>query len=827
MSLFSVDYVMCRTVRPMRLYRSVYDTDDCGIILPANSIFYSHKQYNPSDKKMVHVTEADNPEIPTGYWCSANSMQFMPVVDKTPQKKASDETGTEVESEKILVKAPGAVLYRDMTSDVVIPHGLAIGDTITTDHYAEIPKDGSIQMRYRIDDTDSKDDTIKGSWVLMNSAVRKVQRTAAPTATTATVENDEYGIATHDYVDDFKEDMASVEQFVENELEDGKQGMVNIYNNVSGKLDNVIIGATGYVNAGTDYFVTESGKVVGNRKKFWADFEADPIRTLANTALGFGYKALDIAGSAGEYLVGAITKWGGKVAENNGWAVRFDDVSVGDMADAMWGDVYGERSDEMHDIMGQPIGRMLFVHGMPFQYTHITDRRGKSDRFWGESGDEGTEGVASSGNELYGRSYSKDIAASMPIAIITPGVPKFLENLKSSFKKRNSAGNAILGGLNAFASGTASAQDIFNSLVSEEEGSYQYYSLRVDTESYFKYVNGLCQTSAQFMGLDSEYYRNQSCTKFDWGKYNYFKTQDYSIFAEILGPDNGVAFAYDPTGSVSDQISSTTTESMLAGMFNSINSSAREIEFITGYAGATSVSNLFSSSIGDYTPADMSDVDGANNIIGQIKNSWSRLTGWLQNSIHGMNMRFPEIWSDTNHSTSYQIEMHFITPYATNFCKWRYVLVPFFHIFALAAPRSDVNVSQYASPFLIRAFSKGYFNVEMGIIETLNVKRFGDGKMISSDGVPTQIDVDVSFKDLYHVLAMTARDDNFSLFLSNTGLFDMIGTVSGVNMNTLDMADRFNLLTSSASSAVSSIGGNWKRHISDRVRRAFSGLWGM
>lgn len=836
MSLFSIDYVMCRTVRPMRLYRSVYDTDDCGAILPANSIFYSRKQYNPSDKKMVHVTEADNPEIPTGYWCSANSMQFMPVTDKTPQKKAPDETGSEVESEKILVKAPGAILYRDMTSDVVIPHGLAIGDTITTDHYAEIPKDGSIQMRYRIDDTDSKDDTIKGSWVLMNSAVRKVQKVVEPVATAATVEDEEYGIAAHDNVDDALEWGEQLVETIGNGAQNIGQGMYQA--GVSG-VNKFVVGATGVYNVATDTVVTTGGRVVDVTKVIQSDIERDGIvRTGLNYTIG-GVKALgNLAGKLKDAVTNSITKSSGDGGEG---AIGMIDkemleklgLSEGDipalLAEDMWGDVYGERSSDMYDIMGQPIGRMHFVHGMPFQYTHITDRRGASNGFWGDSGSENIEGAVNSGQDLYGRSYAKEIAANMPVAVITPGVPRFLENLKGGFDlagRRKSAGNALLGSLNIFSSGGASAEDVFKNLM-DEEGTYQYYSLRIDTGSYFEYVNGMCQTSAQLLSLSGEKYRGQSCTKFDWGAYNDFKTQDYGIFGEVIGPDNGIAFAYDPTGSVSDQISTTTTESMLASLFTGVNSQARELEFITGYTGLTGLSDALSSAAGNYTPATISDVDGADSVWAQVKNAVGRFTGWFRNSVHGMNMRFPELWSDTNHSTSYQIEMHFISPYATNFCKWRYVLVPFFHIFALAAPRSDSNVSQYASPFLIRAFSKGYFNVEMGIIESLNMKRFGDGKMIAADGVPMQIDIDVNFKDLYHVLAMTARDKDFRLFMSNTGLIDMIGTVSGTNMNTIDMGQRINLIYSAATSSMSSIGGNWMRHISDRARNSFKGLWGM
>ncbi|MCM1230044.1 MAG: hypothetical protein NC489_07925, partial [Ruminococcus flavefaciens] len=138
------------------------------------------------------------------------------------------------------------------------------------------------------------------------------------------------------------------------------------------------------------------------------------------------------------------------------------------------------------------------------------------------------------------------------------------------------------------------------------------------------------------------------------------------------------------------------------------------------------------------------------------------------------------------------------------------------------------NVSQYSSPFLIRAYSKGYFNVEMGIIENMQWKRFGDGDMISDDGVPTQIDVSIQFKDLYHTLAMTNMykigvektngTNNVQNFLNNTGLVDLIGTLSGVNMNRIALKDRLSMWASSSLDAWGSMGGNFMRHIQGRVR---------
>lgn len=490
-------------------------------------------------------------------------------------------------------------------------------------------------------------------------------------------------------------------------------------------------------------------------------------------------------------------------------------------------DYYGVTTTE--SLMGVPVGRMLFVHGMPFQYTYITDRRPHASERYGKSAFEDEQGPVKSGTtDMYGRSFAKDIAANMPIATIIPGKPKFLTSVRSGMFARGDEGDARDAWTNVFQ--TASDSDAFGSVLAglqDIDGDYQYYSLEIDTATYFEYVNSLCRTSARLMGLSKVRYRGVTCDNMDWGQYNKGTEQDYNMLEEVLGLAGGVSFAFDPESSVSDTIGNTTTESQFAQFFDDISGKVRELEFILGYSGSGFNEWIDSANYKEAATSELKTgaFSGAANAI-------SRIGDWMENTAHGMNMRFPEIWQNSSHTRSYDIEMHFLTPYATAFCKWRYVLVPFFHIFALAAPKSDTNMSQYSTPFLIRAYSKGYFNVEMGIIESLTWKRFGDGDMISEDGVPTQIDVTVSFKDLYHVLAMTnmyAKVDgtgvsNVQNFFNNTGLMDLIGTLSGVNMNRVSLQERISMFASSNADALGSLGGNFMRHISDRVRNITSNL---
>lgn len=476
-------------------------------------------------------------------------------------------------------------------------------------------------------------------------------------------------------------------------------------------------------------------------------------------------------------------------------------------------------------IMNIPLGRLVFVHGMPFQYTYLTDRRNYSTQQYGKSSipDEVSVLRVEDGNEdMYGRTFAREIVANMPICTVVPGVPKFMTNVKE--------------GLFGFGGGEDDARNnwiplwsdltdnelegAIQNLLETNDNTYQYYTMEINTRDYFNYVNALCWTSAKFMDLTDFEYHGTTCDKIDWGEYNSAASQDYTAFEEVLGVDGGVSFAFDPLSSITDSLTNSTQESQFSGMLNGLSSKARELEFMLGYGTGQQFEFINSE---DYEAA-ISKLSDNSGITGAVSNFANRAKDLFMNTAHGMNIRFPELWQDSQSTKSYSIEMHFIAPYATAFCKWRYVLVPFFHWFCLAAPRSDETITNYQRPFLIRAFSKGYFNVEMGIIESISWKRYGDGDMISLNGVPTQIDVTVDFRDLYQQLAMskfgntTLDFSQIGIFFNNTGLMDLIGTLSGIDVNRVSLGERISLYASSAAGALSATGRNFMRHFSDRTQ---------
>lgn len=463
-------------------------------------------------------------------------------------------------------------------------------------------------------------------------------------------------------------------------------------------------------------------------------------------------------------------------------------------------------------LMDVPLERMGFVHGLPFQFTRVADRRrgstNQTDKY--------------QTTDMYGMTYAREILSQLPIVVFNPGEPQFLTKLKSGFFGNYKSSTSIKDKWMPLLSAKANDNTVEGAIqqILNEGGDYDYYTMDIKTEDYFNYVNMLCKMCARNMGLDNEYTIGSSKKNpihMNWNNYNTDIDVNCSndSLMSVLGMNQGVAFVFDPQSSITDSITNSTTESQVAGLLNNMSATARELGFVTGTVTEGGLKLGASESV-DY-----------DEIASSYKKGWTdgnipildSISHYVTNISNGLNVRFPEIWSDSSQTKSYGIDMHFIAPYANPLCVWKHVLVPFWHIFALASPRSANAIVSYGSPFLIRAFSKGYFNVEMGIIESLSYKRFGDGDAISANGIPTQMDVTVEFKDMYHMLAMTPYNKgNMSLFFNNAGLIELIGTLSGINMNRLGLGERLSLYVYTKVESVRTLGSNFMQHVRDRVR---------
>lgn len=381
----------------------------------------------------------------------------------------------------------------------------------------------------------------------------------------------------------------------------------------------------------------------------------------------------------------------------------------------------------------EPVKRMNNIFNMPYQYLPTVDNR-------------------VSGSD-YGRKFSETIINDLPIATFKMGLPVFLSNTTKDLKK-----NA----LNAILRGKAS---VLQSIVAEGNIDTRYYSFKEDHTAYMSHVTALCRQSASYMGLGKEYYEKN---------YDY-ETRRNNTTNLLFGARRNVTFYIDTATSADESMNNSTGDSMLSGAVNSATDLAKEAEFILG-AGAgmdvdASSTEAYNETIAKLTSGAMSK--NPNSIGAKVSN--------FVNTIKmGGNLIFPEIWKESNYSKSYTIKMKLKAPYGTKECIFNDILVPFYHILAMTLPRS-LSPNGYTSPFLVRAYSKGWFNCEMGIVDSISFTKGGDGDMWSFEGLPTQIDVEITIKDLYSVMAMTS-DVKLGAFTSNLPLLDFLSTMSGVNL---------------------------------------------
>lgn len=76
------------------------------------------------------------------------------------------------------------------------------------------------------------------------------------------------------------------------------------------------------------------------------------------------------------------------------------------------------------------------------------------------------------------------------------------------------------------------------------------------------------------------------------------------------------------------------------------------------------------------------------------------------------------------------------------------------------------------------------WNCDMGIITDLSLSLGKEGSW-TLDGLPSEVDVDMTIKDLYNVMAMTPSDQT-SEFLNNTTFLNFLASSCGVSINKPD-----------------------------------------
>ena len=388
-----------------------------------------------------------------------------------------------------------------------------------------------------------------------------------------------------------------------------------------------------------------------------------------------------------------------------------------------------------------------------------------------------------------GRLYAQKILGSMPLLLITPGIPSYMASFSES--QRGVLLEALLKG------GLSMADSEVSDLVNNHSG--KYYSLKFAYTDYYYYLNPMLRAAAIYLGLDGVVIDGRVLGTYNW---MYYSTKDRSedsnfitragewigsIFTSsstnILAPYKSCIAIYADCGvSTDDSFSNSTTQSSLANAVNSLSDTGREMNFLIGNVGGMTGLKLDKLTGSEDL---LNNIDNLNDAIDSVlpKNGIiTNLLSKVQTLLAGGKMQFPEIWSDSSFSRSYSCRMTLVSPSGDPLSVYLNILVPIYHIMALTLPRQSKGQA-YFSPFLVRAYCRSLFNIDMGIITDLSITKGAEGEW-TDDGLATVAEVSFSIKDMYDQMFMSrAIDASDTSIMSNISELDYIANTCGININ--------------------------------------------
>lgn len=423
------------------------------------------------------------------------------------------------------------------------------------------------------------------------------------------------------------------------------------------------------------------------------------------------------------------------------------------------------------------INELSTVMGLPYQWMSLADNR-----------------IKNNGNTNYGRKYYEKILSKMPLLVLTPGIPDFMAGYSDEKRK------SILGNLFGSAFGV-------NDIKGKKNEEMRYYTLQFEAEEYYRYVNSMCTALSIFLGISDQKYQGQTIRTINWfERSNNALAHNYSYYG-------GVGFYLNSETQISESFGNESTKSILADKLNGMSDVGREVQFLTGISGLD-VDVFMSKGLNAAAP----NVDAMTKNAGT--GTMSGFMGMIMNGTRtvfaGGKLEFPELWADSSYSTSYSVNMKLVSPDYDRRSWFINIGVPLMHLIALCAPR-QVSPNGYVSPFLVRAFYRGFFNVDMGLL-SMSVQKGSEGGW-TIDGLPTTVDVSLDIRDLYSKLTIsneTILGGPGNAF-GNVGLMTYLANIAGVNINEPDISRTVRLYAALKEQAATNLPYNISTRVNNYV----------
>lgn len=422
------------------------------------------------------------------------------------------------------------------------------------------------------------------------------------------------------------------------------------------------------------------------------------------------------------------------------------------------------------------------IFGIPYQFLPTVDQR--------------------IGNSEIGAKYAEKIVSRMPLLFITPCRQVFMKGFDGTSKTE---------ALASLVDGNSDAMKNINSVG-------KYYTTEFAYDEYYNYVNTMATQLSCFAGIGNEYINLNGRKKIKDIQWSNAKNDSFKGY---FNAKEAIVFYLDGLTSMSESFSNSTTESSLASTINGFSDQANELRFLIGKDSALSALMDGAASVTD-------------SITGALSGTISSLTGGMLGDLaktgvstvlSGGKIIFPKIWQDSSFSRSYSFDIKLRSPDHDTISIFMNILIPYIHLLAAVLPVGvDDNPNGYMSPFLVKAYCKGMFNIDMGIITDLSVTRGAECQW-NDDGLPTQIDVSLSIEDLYSSLFMSDEASSNLAVIKNTSMMDFLSNMAGLNIADVEFGRRTKMLEYLTTSDLSRVPSNIWNKFDRKVSNIMSGLY--
>jgi hypothetical protein len=337
---------------------------------------------------------------------------------------------------------------------------------------------------------------------------------------------------------------------------------------------------------------------------------------------------------------------------------------------------------------------------------------------------------------------------------------------------------------------------LLSSLLTSLSVQQPYYTFEADWYSYINNVKMMINTAVIMLGLQNacvrigdNYYPigmidiNDSDPASDaWANYRYITPTSGLGQVTEKAADNGdssqyVSFMIDPTGFSESYTNQIGQSQIFSSVINSGASVGAEIAFLTNSTVGSSADAVIK--LGAEAK------EAAQDVMKEMAKGNGRFTAAIASSMArsytGEHTIYPEVFQGHTSTSGMSVKVHLVADSGDAYSYLVDILVPLFFIFGLTLPQlSKTNASAYQYPPVIQANIPGIWGTRLGMIESINVSKNPSGRDVSINGWPTVVDVDISIKDLQHVM-VTSPMNKPSIFLNNTGMFDYIAQSCGVD----------------------------------------------